>query len=428
MKTGGKIINVLHLRSCRGAGGGPEKTILFSMKEADPESFRLHVAYLKSRGDREFDLAERARKLGIEDFVTIEEDHKFDLYALKSLLRLLREREIDILSCHCYKSDLYGLILSRYHPMKLVTTAHGPLASFRYFWSAQNWRVRYIYDQLDLMLLRYFDQVLIVSDSMREAVSRFGVDESKIIWVKNAIDSNHFRKAEERSLKLRDQHKIPREAVVVGAVGRLNAEKDYPNFFNAARILLAERPNLYFTVAGTGPLEVELRDRLRSMGLEDRVLLLGHFHDIRQVYDMMDVYALSSTREGLPNTVLEAMAMEVPIVATDVDGVSEAVAHGQEALLAPARDPRRLAEGIRTLLDDPDLGRKLSRAAREKVEREFSFASRMRHVEDIYRKLMGVEGGRATKDAQPVAEAAFLPGVRHDVMSFPQAGRTTKST
>src|SRR5262245_36707546 len=111
-------INVLHLRSCRGTGGGPEKTILFSAKEADPEAFRLHIAYLKSRDDPDFDLAERARKLGIEDFLAIEEDHKFDVRALKSLLRILREREIDILSCHCYKSDLYGLILSRFHPMK----------------------------------------------------------------------------------------------------------------------------------------------------------------------------------------------------------------------------------------------------------------------------------------------------------------------
>ncbi len=409
MKTG-KTINVLHLRSCRGTGGGPEKTILFSAKEADPESFRLHVAYLKSRNDPEFDLAERARRLGIEDFITIEEDHKFDLRALKALLHVLRERKIDILSCHCYKSDLYGLILSRFFPMKLVTTAHGPLASFRYFWSAQNWRVRYLYDQLDLMLLCYFDQVLIVSDSMRKAVSRFGVDQSKITWVKNAIDSNYFRRAALRSFDLRDQLGVPREAVVIGAVGRLNAEKDYPNFFDAAKILLAERPDLYFTITGKGPLEADLRGRVKSIGLADRVLFLGHLHDVRQVYEMMDVYVLSSTREGLPNTVLEAMAMEVPIVATDVDGVCEAVVHDQEALLVPARNPKRLAEGIRSVLENPDLGRRLSRAAREKVEREFSFASRMRRVEDIYRKVLGADSGGSSMGPHPLAEGAGAAG------------------
>src|SRR5262249_53280266 len=157
-----KTINVLHLRSCRGTGGGPEKTILFSAKEADPASFALHIAYLKSKDDQEFDLTERATKLGIKNFVTIEERSKFDLTALQQLLQVLKHKSIDILHCHCYKSDLYGLLLSRFHKMKLVTTAHGPLANLRYFWSAQNWRVRYIYDQIDLRLLRYFDHVLVV--------------------------------------------------------------------------------------------------------------------------------------------------------------------------------------------------------------------------------------------------------------------------
>jgi glycosyltransferase involved in cell wall biosynthesis len=123
------------------------------------------------------------------------------------------------------------------------------------------------------------------------------------------------------------------------------------------------------------------------------------------VYEMMDVYVLSSTREGLPNTVLEAMAMEVPIVATDVDGVREAVAHDREALLVPARDPNRLAEGIRALLDNPELGKRLSRAAREKVEREFSFSSRMQHVEDIYRKVLGADGKGRSGGHHPLSQS-----------------------
>src|SRR5262245_44567157 len=239
-------INVLHLRSCRGTGGGPEKTILFSAREADPRAVRVNIAYLKSHDHAEFDPDVRARKLGIANFTTIEERHKFDLGALRKLLRLLREKEIDLISCHCYKSDLYALILSRFHKMKLVTTAHGPLATLRHFWSAQNWRVRYLYDQLDLRLLRYFDRVLVVADSMRKTIARYGVRRSKLTYVKNAIDANHFRADSARTAELRGRLGLPADATVIGAVGRLNAEKDYPNFFEAARILLAERPDLYF--------------------------------------------------------------------------------------------------------------------------------------------------------------------------------------
>jgi glycosyltransferase involved in cell wall biosynthesis len=383
-----KRINILELRSCRGGGGGPEKTILFSALEADRNAFDVTIVYLKSKDDPEFDLHERARKLGVDSFYTIDERSKIDIGAMRQLLRILRDKQIHILHGHCYKSDLYGLILRRFHKMKLVTTAHGPLATFRFFWASKNWRVRYLYDQIDLRILRYFEVVIMVSDTMRGIIARHGVDPRKLIWVRNAIDSRYFRRSPAPDMAFRASLGIPEGARVVGAVGRLNGEKDYPNLLAAARILTAQHKNLYFVIAGKGELEAELKQLARDWGLTERVVFLGHFHDVRKVFELMDVYALSSTREGLPNTVLEAMAMEVPIVSTDVDGVKEAVSDGCEAVLVPARDSARLADAIREVLDNPALRTRLVRNARRKVESEFSFAHRTRTVEDIYRRVV----------------------------------------
>jgi len=383
-----KKINVLDVRSCRGGGGGPEKTILFSALETDREQFDMSVAYLKSKDDPEFDLHVRARNLGVESFYTIDERFKFDIGALKQLLQLLREKQIDIFHAHCYKSDLYGLILSRYHKMKLVTTAHGPLATFKFFWASKNWRVRYLYDQLDLRLLRYYDLVLMVSDTMRDIIGKFGVDPQRMIWIRNAIDSRYFRGSGQPDQQFRASLGIPPGATVIGAVGRLNGEKDYPNLLGAAKLLLQRRDDLYFVVAGKGELEQELRDLSVQLGVADRVKFIGHFHDVRKVFELMDLYVLSSTREGLPNTVLEAMAMGIPIVSTDVDGVKEAVTHDSEALLVPPQDSAQLAAGIERMLDDAQLRQRLARNAREKVESQFSFAHRTRVIEDLYRRLM----------------------------------------
>ena len=99
-------------------------------------------------------------------------------------------------------------------------------------------------------------------------------------------------------------------------------------------------------------MERELLKQTNELGLSARVRFLGHFHDVRKVYELMDVYVLSSTREGLPNTVLEAMAMEVPIVATDVDGVKEAVTDRMETPLVPPCDPQALSAGILAILED----------------------------------------------------------------------------
>jgi glycosyltransferase involved in cell wall biosynthesis len=386
--SSGKKINILEVRSCRGGGGGPEKTILFSALEADREAFNVTIVYLKSKDDPEFDLDERARKLGVQSFLTIDERYKFDVGALRQLLRILRDRQIDVFHAHCYKSDLYGLILRRYHKMKLMTTAHGPLATFQFFWASKNWRVRYLYDQLDLRILRYFEAVIMVSDTMRGIISRYGVDPRKMIWVRNAIDSNYFRRSSEPDPAFRQSLGIPPDAVVVGAVGRLNGEKDYPNFLGAAQLLLQGRKDLHFLIAGKGELETELRQAAADLGIADKVAFVGHFHDVRKVFELMSVYVLSSTREGLPNTVLEAMAMEVPIVSTDVDGVKEAVSDQQEAILVPARDSERLARAVETMLEDGNLRARLVQNARRKVESQFSFAHRTRVVEDIYRRVV----------------------------------------
>ena len=135
-------------------------------------------------------------------------------------------------------------------------------------------------------------------------------------------------------------------------------------------------------------LEADLRHMVTDMGLAERVIFLGHFHDVRKVFEQMDVYVLSSTREGLPNTVLEAMAMEVPIVSTDVDGVKEAVSDQEEAILVRPRDAERLALGIETMLENDALRRRLVQNARRRVESEFSFARRTRTIEDIYRRVV----------------------------------------
>jgi glycosyltransferase involved in cell wall biosynthesis len=272
--------------------------------------------------------------------------------------------------------------------MKLVTTAHGPLATFRFFWASRNWRVRYLYDQLDLRILRYFEAVIMVSDSMRGIISRHGVSPERMIWVRNAIDADYFQRSPHPDPAFRESLGIPGAALVVGAVGRLNGEKDYPNFLAAARSLLQKRKDLYFVIAGKGELEADLRREVENLGIADKVVFLGHFHDVRKVFELMHVYVLSSTREGLPNTVLEAMAMGVPIVSTDVDGVKEAVSDHREAILVPARDSERLAAGIDMVLDDEELRSTLVRNARAKVQTEFSFANRTRTVEDIYRRVV----------------------------------------
>ena len=217
----------------------------------------------------------------------------------------------------------------------------------------------------------------------------YGVNKKKVTWVKNAIDAHFFSRVQERGLAFRDRLKIPRDAAVVGAVGRLNAEKDYPNFLDAAKLVLTERSDVYFTIAGKGPLEESLQHRARSMGLADRVRFLGHFHDVREVYEAMDVYVLSSLREGLPNVVLEAMAMEVPLIATRIASVPRVIEDGQNGLLVEPGSAEQLAAAIRRLIEDDGLRERLRQQGRHTTETRYGFRNRMRKVATVFDELLG---------------------------------------
>jgi glycosyltransferase involved in cell wall biosynthesis len=150
--------------------------------------------------------------------------------------------------------------------------------------------------------------------------------------------------------------------VVVGSVGNLRAPKAYGDLLDALSRLAPEFPSLTAVIVGDGPMAEELRARAEELGLGRRVRWLGRRSDVADLYGVMDVYVLSSRREGFPMALIEAAAACVPIVATDVGGVSEIVRPGETGLLAPAGDPPRLADAVRTLLEDRALADGMARS------------------------------------------------------------------
>src|SRR5262249_15182476 len=124
-----------------------------------------------------------------------------------------------------------------------------------------------------------------------------------------------------------------------------------------------------------------------ELALGDRVRLLGHLADTRDLYQSLDVYVLSSLREGLPNVLLEAMAMEVPVVATRISGVPRLVRDGENGLLVEPGDIAGLAAAVRRLAGDPDLRVRLRQAARTTIEQRYSFAMRMEKIRRVYDKV-----------------------------------------
>ena len=380
----GEPIRVLELRSVVGEGGGPEKTILLGAKLADPRRLSITVCYLRPEADRNAVIRERAASFGL-DYVEIAERGPLDYRAVSSLRELIRARRIDVVHAHDYKTDLLALLLARTDGIVPITTAHG--------WTGHAWRERRVYYPADRRLMRAFPYVIAVSGQIKADLVCSGVSENRIRVVLNGIDANEFRRDRSQQDAARIAYGVEPHDIVIGSAGRLERQKRFDLLIRACAIARRSYPNLRLLIAGTGSLRAELEQLGREL-LPGACTILPHQKDIKFLHHALDVFVQSSDYEGTSNAVLEAMALETPIVATAAGGTAEAAAHAIHALVVPIGDERAIAAAIgRTIARPDDAAARVARA-RRRVETELSFTNRMAAVDSVYEAAVALRGTR----------------------------------
>jgi glycosyltransferase involved in cell wall biosynthesis len=369
---------VLHTRVVTGAGGGPEKTILNSPRFLPPLGYRSICAYMRPPGDAGFaSIRARAAEWNAP-LLEIDDGGPFDRNVYRRYLEICREHDVAIWHGHDYKSNWIGLWVNRYWPMKLVTTVHG--------WVKFTWRTP-LYYAVDRFCLRRYERVICVSDDLEAACLQAGVRRDRCVWIENAIDTEQFRRSMETKWA-KQQLGFDSNRPLIGAVGRLSAEKGFDVLIHAVSRLKQAGEQVNLVIVGEGDQRPALEQLIHQLRLGDCVKLLGFRSDTIQLYQAFDLFALSSYREGLPNVVLEAMALETPVVATAVNGVPKLVTHEQTGLLVPAGDAATLSAAMQRLLRDDALRLTLLREARTTIETRFSFTRRMEKVAHVYNDVM----------------------------------------
>ena len=372
-------IRVLELRSVWGTGGGPEKTILIGTERATRSRFAVTVCYIRDARDRVFGIDKRASALDI-DYVEVRERHSFDRSIWGALKALVRERQIDIVHSHDYKTNLLGYLLSRRTNVIPLATSHG--------WSGSSARERFVYYPVEKRLLARFPRVIAVSSRIKAELVDRGADDARVTVLLNGIDPDAFRRQPGQVAAVRAEIGFAPGEFVIGAVGRLEKEKRYDLLIDAFAALAPTHPQLRLAFVGDGTLSGALRDQARRLGVSEECRFLGHRLDVARLYDAFDLFAQSSETEGTPNAVLEAMAMETPIVATDVGGTRELATPDAHAIIVPPLDAAALAAGIDRAIADPAGRATRVAAARRRIETDLSFDARTRRLEAIYEELM----------------------------------------
>ena len=386
-----KPIHVLELRSVRGTGGGPEKTILLGAARSDSARYGVTVCYLRDRRDAVFAIDTRAAGLSI-DYLEVIERHSLDRAIWPALRGIVRDRQIDIVHAHDYKTDVLAWLLHRSTGVIPLSTAHG--------WTGHSRRERMLYYPLDRLVLRFFQKVIAVSEDIRQELIRSGVRAAAVETVLNGIDHTRFRRDRSREPAIRRVLGLASDEIVIGSVGRLEPQKRFDLLIDTFATLRVGRPQLRLLIAGAGSLQRALESQIERLGLAGVCRLLGHRTDIADLHHAFDVFVQSSDYEGTPNTVLEAMALETAVVATDVGGTSQLVRHLFDGLVVPPGRGDALGRAIENVLEDSRSAAARVSAARRRVETDLSFDARMAAVEAVYSGLCAHRGA---------PEAAVMP-------------------
>lgn len=370
---------ILHTRVVSGTGGGPEKTILNSPRFLRPLGYESSCLYLHPPGDAGLQVLRKRAEAAQAEFLGMEDRGPLDFSLVGKLVELCRQRQVAVWHAHDYKTNLLGLLVRRSIPeMKLVTTLHG--------WVLKTWKTP-LYYTLDKFTLRNFDAVIAVSKDLFEQAQRWRVKPERLSLIHNAIDTTDFRRALSPA-EARESLGMPTNAFVVGGLGRLSFEKGFDILIRAVDDLIQQGRKVELWIGGEGAERAALEELRKQLGYADTTMrLLGHLPDPRMFLQALDAFVLSSRREGLPNVLLEAMALEVPVVSTQVAGVPSLIDDREHGLLVPVEDPAVIAAAVCRLMDSDELSTSIVDNAKARIRKEFDFGQRMRRVAEVYAQI-----------------------------------------
>ncbi len=345
--------------------GGLERVLVNHIRHADRTRFEVGVVCLAGPGQLAAEIEAQGVKVQALDV------HGRGIgRGVRRLVRELRRLKPDVLHTHNLAAHLLGSTAARIARVPVIVhTKHG-----RY--DTSSWR-----RGLGTRIASALSSVIVPvsQDSAREASAYEGVPARKIRVIHNGVDITAITPGDRFT-------RAPGSRAV--SVGRLAAVKDYPTLLRATRLVVDAFPSFRLELVGDGPERAAL-ERLRlDLGLESQVSFLGERHDVLERLRAADVFALSSTSEGLSLGLLEALAAGLPIVATRVGGNAEIVTDGETGQLVPPADPAALSAALLACLTDPSRLTAMGRAARKRAEEHFDLAKVVARYESLYLELL----------------------------------------
>jgi glycosyltransferase involved in cell wall biosynthesis len=389
-------LNIVHVCDHLGWTGsrmhGVKRLFAWMIPRFDRQRFTVSLISLRKR-DLSNDTLE---ELGID--VGYLHKGKFDPSTLPALLKELDRRNADVVHLHGYGATTFGRLAAAIRKIPVVLHEHANLTDTPWFQKVA-----------DRLLAPYTDIALAVSKSTADFTIRarlLPAERTKVVYLGVPLDEFSRPRSEQDIDEARRALAIPSGTFAIGTVTRLMPSKGNQYLVEAARQVFDARPDARIYIVGEGELQPELEAQARALDLGDRLVFSGFKRDVAQALSAFDLVVFPSLWEGTPLTVLEALAMGKPIVATDADGLQDVLTNGQDARMVPRRDAAALAAAILALAADPAERARLAGHARQ-TGAAYDIDVFVRKMERLYEML--VESSRRTRRAGILdADLSFL--------------------
>ncbi|MHB0912493.1 MAG: glycosyltransferase family 4 protein [Armatimonadota bacterium] len=367
-------MNILHTEASTG-WGGQEIRILTESEGMIARGHRVMLACQPGSV-----ISKRAADYGVETFV-FKIGGAFDIPGIRRLADLVRDERVDIVNTHSSKDSwAAGLAMKMFGAAKLVRTRHLSIPIKSGFES------RLLYRGIP-------DAVVTTGETLRRhVIEQVEIDPELVVSIPTGLDLSRFSPGAADGKAFREELGVG-NAPLIGTVGMLRRMKGHEHFLAAAGEILARVPEAKFVIVGdvafASSIKSVLAEQMAELGITEKVFMPGYRNDIPEVMAALDVFVLASTEhEGVPQVVSQALAMERPVVATDVGSTSELVKDGETGLLIPPADPKAIAQAVLSLLEDRENAKRMARAGRKLAEEKLSIEAMLDATEALYEKLL----------------------------------------
>lgn len=360
-------LTVLHTESSKGWGGQENRTLKESI---GLQKLGARVVIACPPDSR---LAVSAAENGI-NVRLIQMEHSISASAIFSLLKIIREENVNIVCTHSGKDSMLGAIAGRLSKIKpkIVRTRHLALP---------------ITSKITYSLLPH--KVVTVSKYVRTyLVNEKGIQADKVVVIPTGIDIERFN-PDAVSAVPREELNVAPDAQIVGTVAILRRKKGHHTLLDAIPAVLKEFPKAVFLFAGDGPQRGNIEKKIAELGIDRNVKLLGLRKDVPEILKTIDLFVLPTLQEALGTSFLEAMAMRKPVIGTNIGGVPEVIQNGVSGVLVEPENPTMLAKAIVSLLKDKQKMSDMGNMGGKMVEERYSVEAMTANLFDFYNSLIG---------------------------------------